>query len=48
MVEAASISYGNECSSEPRKSLPSQHGPDSSKVVETHEVWRGLKGMIRS
>src|SRR6266566_5060860 len=35
MAEAASISYGNEFSSEPRKSLPSKHIPDSSKVVET-------------
>ncbi len=35
MAEAASISYGNEFSSEPRKSLPSKHIPESSKVRET-------------
>jgi hypothetical protein len=35
MAEAASISYGNEFSSEPRKSPLSKHIPDSSKVRKT-------------
>jgi hypothetical protein len=42
MAEAASISYGNECSSEPRKTSPGKHIPDSSKERKTHHPWRGL------
>jgi len=36
MAEAASISYGNEFSSEPRKSPLNKHIPASSKVRKTH------------
>ena len=35
MAEAASISYGNEFSSEPRKSPLNKHIPESSKVRKT-------------
>jgi hypothetical protein len=42
MAEAASISYGNEFSSEPRKSPLDKHIPESSKVRKTHHPWRGL------
>jgi hypothetical protein len=35
MAEAASISYGNEFSSEPRKSPLNKHIPASSKVRKT-------------
>ncbi len=42
MAEAASISYGNEFSSEPRKSPLNKHIPESSKVRKTHHPWRGL------
>jgi hypothetical protein len=42
MAEAASISYGNEFSSEPRKGPLNKHIPASSKVRKTHLPGRGL------
>ena len=46
MAEAASISYGNEFSSEPRKSPLDKHIPESSKVRKTHPPWRGLVQLL--
>src|SRR5207248_7034675 len=43
MAEAASISYGNAFSSEPRKSPLNKHIPESSKVRKTHHPWRGFE-----
>jgi hypothetical protein len=37
MAEATSISYGNEFSSEPRKSPLNKHIPESSKVRKTRD-----------